>query len=90
MTKALRILGKGWIWLSAALICFSVISHIVMGPTTWQGLSDVQEWFSPSNVFNLIAVASLLSPGLGLIMLAEKIEKRRAETASQVPGIVPK
>lgn len=77
MTKVLRILGKGWMWLSVALIGLSVISHIVMAPTIWEGFADVQEWFSPFNLLNWIAVAVLLSPCLGLIMLAEKIEKRR-------------
>jgi hypothetical protein len=88
--KALRIIGQGWIWLSAALIAVSVISHVVLAPTIWDGISDVQGWFSPFNFFNWIAVVILLSPGLGLLMLAEKIEKRRGEAARQVPGIRPK
>lgn len=72
MAKVCRFLGQAWL----TLACLVMLLGYGM---VWykDGFSALQGMLSPFNVVNYVAVAVTLSPGLGLLALAEWIAKRR-------------
>ena len=71
LSKLLKILGYVLVYAGVALIGFGILS------AWWfEGFSKVQEILSPFNVINIIVMAITLAPGLFLIWVSEKLEKR--------------
>ncbi len=63
----------GYIWLGVAGF---VILAGVIGVWMKEGFSGVQELLSPFNVINWLVTAFTLAPGIGLLMLAEKLQSK--------------
>ena len=79
MAKALRIIGKVYLWLAVAAILAGYAS-------IWyfQGWLRLTEIASPFNVINLIAIVVTLAPGLLVLLWADWLDKRRSK--SQPPS----
>jgi hypothetical protein len=64
-----------------ALVWFVLAGILVLvglaGVWMSQGFSAVRDTMSPFNLVNWLAIALLLSPGLGALIWAEKIERKR-------------
>jgi hypothetical protein len=75
--KALR--GFAWLWfiLAFILITASVGFEFYLGGF-WHGYSKVTEWFSPFNVYGLIANMITFGPGILALWVAEKLDPRLA------------
>lgn len=71
--KFLAILFKilGYIWLCAASL---LIAAGIIGVFLKEGFSGVQDLMSPFNVLNYLLIMITLAPGIGLVMLSEKIQ----------------
>jgi len=72
MARVLNILGYGLIVLGAAVIVVGSVSVLV-----FQGWGAFADLFSPFNGWNVLALAVILAPGILLVTLAEKMEKRK-------------
>ena len=70
--KALRIFAYVWFALAAALILLAVGFEFYRGGF-WHGYDKVTEWFSPFNVYGLIANIITFSPGLLALWASEKL-----------------
>lgn len=63
----------GYIWLVlAGLLIFAGIIGVWMN----EGFSGVQDLLSPFNVENYIVTAITLAPGIGLLMLSDKLQSK--------------
>lgn len=72
LAKVVRAIG--WIWIAlAGIVIF--LSYVMILFT--KGFWTLQETLSPFNLWNFIAVALTLAPGLVLLQLAEAIEQGR-------------
>ena len=67
-----KILGYIWLILACLLIAAGVI-----GVWMKEGFSGVQELLSPFNVVNWLVTMATLLPGIGLLMLAKRLEDRK-------------
>jgi hypothetical protein len=63
----------GYVWLIVAGI---VIFIGIVGVWMKQGFSGVQELLSPFNVANWFVTVITLAPGIGLLMLSDKLRKK--------------
>ncbi len=63
----------GYIWLMFASLLISVG---IVGVWMKEGFSGVQDLMSPYNVTNYIVTVITLSPGIGLLMLSEKLQSK--------------
>lgn len=64
-----KILGYIWLVLAGFLILAGII-----GVWMKEGFSGVQDLLSPFNVVNWIVTIITLAPGIGLLMLSEKLQ----------------
>lgn len=64
----------GYIWLTFAVM---VIGASILWIWIKEGFSEVQEILSPFNVINWAVTLIALAPGLGALMWAAKLEKKR-------------
>lgn len=74
MAKILRILGK----------VYGVLATLIMGVNLFlifldEGFGAVQDMLSPFNTSNFIVTMIIYSPAIGLLLLADKLEKKREE-----------
>jgi hypothetical protein len=67
-------------WLGHAWIIIAVIFILLNYASIWyfEGWGVLQEIASPFNIWNYIAVVITLAPGIGLSMLADYLNRRRA------------
>lgn len=63
----------GYVWLIVASI---VIFIGIVGVWMKQGFSGVQELLSPFNVANLFITVITFAPGIGLLILSDKLRQR--------------
>lgn len=63
----------GYIWL--VLACLLILVGIV-GVWMKQGFSGVQDLLTPFNVINGVVTLITLAPGIGLLMLSEKLQRK--------------
>ena len=66
-----KVLGYIWLVLGGLLILVGTI-----GVWMKNGFAGVQELLSPFNVTNWIVMAVTLAPGIGLLMLAGKLQSK--------------
>jgi hypothetical protein len=72
-----KILGYIWLVLAGLLILAATI-----GVWITEGFSAVRELHDPHNIWNFIATMTTLAPGIGLLMLSEKL-KNKSETGHE-------
>ena len=81
MGKFLRIVG--WLWIIAA-----VVVMLIGYAATWmfQGFSKFMDVLpGPHNVIGLAVTLLTLVPGIGLVLLGNRIEARRDRTPNAIP-----
>jgi hypothetical protein len=66
-----KVLGYIWLVLAGLLILAGII-----GVWMKEGFSGVQDLMSPFNVVNWFATTITLAPGIGLLMLSEKLQSK--------------
>lgn len=66
-----KVLGYIWLVLAGGLILIGTL-----GVWLKEGFSGVQELLSPFNIANWLLTVITLAPGIGLLMLSEKLEKK--------------
>ena len=66
-----KVLGYIWLVLAGLLILAGTI-----GVWMKEGFSGVQDLLSPFNVANYIVMAITLAPGIGLLMLSNKLRSK--------------
>ncbi len=71
LIKSLKIFSRVWLTLA---ILFIVFGHAM----TWyyQGFSKLMEIMSPFNIWNIIMIFIVLSPGLGAIYWVDYLNKK--------------
>lgn len=69
-----KVLGYIWLVLAGLLILAGIV-----GVWMKEGFSGVQELLSPFNVVNYIVTIITLAPGIGLLILSEKLKKQSPE-----------
>jgi hypothetical protein len=75
--RILNCIGNIWIILACLLIIVGYISIVIF--QGWDRLWDILSPFNIINIINWLAVVLILAPGIGLKMLASKIESRERE-----------
>jgi len=76
MNKALELFALAWIVFVFLANGIAIAGFFMAAPTFWAGLANVQDIFSPFNVFNWIAELIALSPALGAIWWLERRKAR--------------
>jgi len=76
MVRALRVGGQVWIVLVVLLIAASYIAIVY-----FDGWGRFLEIADPFNLINDIAIIVALAPGVALLLLAEKLERKRKVTS---------
>lgn len=71
LSKIIKVLGYIWIGIAGLLILIGYYSIFIN-----QGFARLQEILSPFNFWNLIVNLVILAPGIGLVALAKKMEKK--------------
>lgn len=66
-----KVLGYIWLILAGLLILVEIF-----GVWMKDGFSGVQDLLSPFNVANWIVTVVTLAPGIGLLMLSEKLQNK--------------
>ena len=66
-----KVLGYIWLVLAGLLILVGII-----GVWMKEGFSGIQDLLSPFNIANYIVTIITLAPGIGLLMLSEKLENK--------------
>jgi len=66
-----KVLGYIWLILAGLLILVGIF-----GVWMKDGFSGVQDLLSPFNVANWIVTVVTLAPGIGLLMLSEKLQNK--------------
>lgn len=69
-----KVIGYIWLVLAGLLILASII-----GVWMKEGFSGVQDILSPFNVLNWLVTVATLAPGIGLIMLSEKLRNKSGQ-----------
>ncbi|MBP1724766.1 MAG: hypothetical protein H6Q51_64 [Deltaproteobacteria bacterium] len=72
MAKVLRLLGYVLLGLGVAIIVVGLGAVLVS--QGWEAFTDL---FSPFNLLNLLVMTVILVPGILLVSLAERMEKRK-------------
>jgi len=72
MAKVLRLLGYVLLGLGVAIIVVGLGAVLVS--QGWVAFTDL---FSPFNLLNLLVMTVILVPGILLVSLAERMEKRK-------------
>ena len=72
-----KVLGYIWLLLAGILILMGI-----GGVWMKEGFSGVQDLLSPFNVVNWLVTVATLAPGIGLLMLSEKLQSKQT-TQSQ-------
>jgi hypothetical protein len=72
VSRFLIIAGKVWLFLAALLILLSYASILYT-----DGFAKLAAILSPFNIWNLFAVGITLLPGIGLLELGKRLDKRR-------------
>ena len=67
----------GYVWLGLAFI---LILTGIAGVWMKEGFSGVQELLSPFNIINWVVTLATLAPGIGLLMLSEKLRLKQKST----------
>jgi hypothetical protein len=70
-----KVLGYIWLVLAGLLILVGIV-----GVWMKEGFSGVQNLLSPFNVANFIVTAITLAPGIGLLMLSDKLQNKSQRT----------
>lgn len=65
-----------WVGLVIAVVVLAALAHIASAPTLWTGISDVQGWFSPFNLWNVGLLLVLLAPAFGAYLLAARLKQK--------------
>lgn len=68
---ATKILGYVWLVLASLLILAGIV-----GVWIKEGFSGVQGLLSPFNLVNWIVTIITLAPGIGLLMISEKLQSK--------------
>lgn len=76
MYKFLLITGGVLLFLGTAFVVRGYIGIIISAPSLWEGLKKVWYIMCPFNVFNFIATMAAIAPGLILITIAKKYQKK--------------
>lgn len=71
MGRILRWLGGAWLIGVALFILMSYAAILY-----YDGLAKLQEIASPFNVVNFVVIVASLLPGIGLLKLAERLERQ--------------
>jgi len=71
-----KILGYIWLVLSGLLILAGII-----GVWMKEGFGGAQELLSPFNLANWFVTFITLAPGIGLLMLSDKLKNRKQENS---------
>ena len=71
ISTAIRFIG--WAWVVIAMLVIA-LSYIVIG--VQQGLSEVLSLMNPFNLLNFLATVLALAPGIGLILLADRLQDK--------------
>ncbi len=71
LTKVLKIIGWGWIWLAGIFI---LINSIMIGLN--EGFWAFMDLFNPFNVLNYIVMIATLAPGIALVVISEKMKSK--------------
>jgi len=66
-----KVFGYVWLTLAGILILIGIV-----GVWMKEGFSGVQELLSPFNIANWLVTIVTLAPGVGLLMLSERLEQR--------------
>ena len=66
-----KVLGYIWLVLAGLLILAGIV-----GVWMKEGFSGVQDLLSPFNVANYIVTIITLAPGIGLLILSEKLQSK--------------
>jgi hypothetical protein len=72
MYRWLRIAGNAWITIAVILVFVGYVGIIV-----FVGWSRFIEIANPFNVINMISIIVVIAPGVGLLMLADRLARRR-------------
>jgi len=67
-------LVAGYLWLMVAIIVFLALTIV-----TWmdEGYDGLHKLLSPFESINYIVIIAAIAPGIGLIMLSEKLQTRQ-------------
>ena len=69
------------LWLACCVIIVSGALHtLLIAPDAWEGVRATQTHAGSTSMWDYLRVATVLLPGLGLIMLWERSQKQKAET----------
>ncbi|MGE3153691.1 MAG: hypothetical protein AB7G48_13255 [Nitrospiraceae bacterium] len=66
-----KVLGYVWLVLAGLLILVGIV-----GVWMKEGFSGVQDLLSPFNVANYVVTIITLAPGIGLLMLSDKLQAK--------------
>jgi hypothetical protein len=71
-TNVCVVLGYAWLIFGGAIIFIGIVG-------TWmkEGFSGVQGLLSPFNVINWLVTVIILAPGIGLLILSEKLRQKK-------------
>ena len=67
-----KVLGYIWLLLAGILILMGIVSVWMQ-----EGFSGVQGLLSPFNIVNWLVTVATLAPGIGLLMLSEKLQSKQ-------------
>lgn len=71
LSKFCKVLGYVWLTLAGILILIGIA-----GVWRKEGFSGVQDLLSPFNIANWFVTGITLAPGIGLLILSEKLERK--------------
>jgi hypothetical protein len=67
-----------WFGFAVFLMVIDIVRIIITAPAIWSGIWMAQEkWFDPFNSVHFIAELIFVSPGVGAILLRDKLRERR-------------
>ncbi len=69
---ASKVIGYIWLILAGILILMGIA-----GVWMKEGFSGVQDLLSPFNIINWLVTFATLAPGIGLLMLSEKLQSKQ-------------
>jgi uncharacterized protein YjeT (DUF2065 family) len=68
------------LWLACFVIVVSGLLHaLLVAPNAWEGVRATQAYAGSANMWDYLRAATVLLPGLGVIVLWERLQKKKSE-----------
>jgi hypothetical protein len=70
------------LWLACAVVALGGVVHAFwLAPEAWEGVQAVQRQTGSVGIWDYLRGAMVLLPGIGLVVMWERSQKRKAEMA---------